>query len=108
MNATPKAGRPRLERPSRAALVALYVRGRLSLRDTAATLAIGKDTVAAALAEYGIARRPRTTKRGQLDDIPLELLEANIRAEGLKAHARTLGVPTSTLAYHVRRQRRQK
>jgi hypothetical protein len=96
-------GRPRLERPTRAALEALYVRGRLSLRDTAAALGIGKDTAAAALAEYGIARRPKTTKRGVLADIPLELLEANVQAGGLKAHARTLGVAPSTLRAHIRR-----
>jgi hypothetical protein len=65
-------------------------------------LGLGKDTVAAALAEYGIARRPRTTKRGRLADIPLELLEANVRAEGMKAHARRLGVAPSTLRAHIK------
>ena len=99
-----KRGRPAIgPRPAKADLMRLYVRGRLSLRDTAEALGISKNMAAAALAEYGISRRPRTTKRGQLSDIPLALLLANIKAEGLRAHARTLGVSPATLAYHVRR-----
>jgi hypothetical protein len=100
----PKRGRPKIgPGPSKGDLVRLYVRGRLSIRDTAAALGISKDMTARALAEYGIARRPRTTKRGQLADIPVELLEANIRIEGLRGHARTLGVSAPTLFEHVRR-----
>lgn len=103
MNETARRGRKPLPRPSKAALVRLYVRGRLSLRDTAAAVGLSKDVTARALAEYGIARRPRTTKRGQLTDIPLALLRANIKAEGLRAHARRLGVSPATLSDHVRR-----
>lgn len=103
-NAKRKAGRPRGPWPTRAELKRLYVRGRLSLRETAAALGVTKDTAARALAESGIERRPHTFKRGRLADIPLALLKANIKREGLAAHARTLGVPTSTLADHMRRR----
>ena len=102
----PNAGRPRLERPSKAEIEALYVRARLSLRVTAEILGIGKDRAARTLAEYGIPRRPRTTRRGGLADIPLELLEANVKAEGLRAHARRLGVAPSTLRAHIKAARR--
>lgn len=99
-----KAGRPRVARPSKRDLVRLYVRGRLPLRDAAAALGTTKDTAARALDEYGIPRRPRTAKRSELADIPLALLRINIRAEGLRGHARTLGVAPSTLLEHVRRK----
>lgn len=102
------AGRPRLARPSRAMLEALYVKGRLSLRATAEALGASKDTIKRALAEYGIKRRPVTFKRGRLADIPLELLEANVKAEGLRGHARRLGVDPSTLLEHIRRARGEK
>jgi len=102
----PKRGRPALgPRPAKAELVRLYVRARLSLRDTAAVLGISKDIVRAALGEYDIPRRPKTTRRSQLTDIPLSLLEANIRIEGLRGHARTLRVSAPTLLEHVRRLR---
>lgn len=100
-----RPGRKPVPRPSRAALVRLYVRGRLSLRDTAEALGVTKDTAARALAEYGIPRRPRTTKRSRLADIPVALLRANVKAEGLRAHARALGVAPSTLLARVRRGR---
>ena len=97
-------GRPAIgPRPAKAELMRLYVKGRLSLRDTAAALGCSKDIARAVLREYGIPRRPRTMKRGVLTDIPLSLLEANIRIEGLRAHARTLGVNPATLLGHVRR-----
>ncbi len=100
----PKRGRPAIgPRPAKAELVRLYVRGRLSLRDAAAALGCSKDIARAALIDYGIKPRPRTTKRGSLSDIPLELLEANIKAEGLRAHARTLGVSAAALLKHIRR-----
>jgi len=99
-----KRGRPAIgPEPTKAALARLYVRARLSLRDTARALGISKDRTLQALIEYGIARRPRTTKRGRLTDIPLALLKANIKAEGLRAHARRLGVSAPTLLEHVRR-----
>jgi hypothetical protein len=102
-------GRPAIgPRPAKDELVRLYVSGRLSLRETAAALKVSKDIARAALADYGIKRRARTTKRAILTDIPLSLLEANIKAEGLRAHARTLGVGAATLAAHVKRMRADK
>ena len=98
-----KLGRKPKPRPAKAELVRLYVRARLSLRDTAAALGCSKDVTRAALAGYGIARRPRTTRRAILADIPLPLLRKNIRIEGLRAHARALGVSPATLLDHVRR-----
>ena len=102
-----KAGRPRSARPSKRDLVRLYVCGRLSIRDVALALGLRRDVTARALAEYGIPRRPRTTRRGVLADIPAALLRANIEAEGLRGHARTLGVAASTLAEYVRRRPRR-
>jgi hypothetical protein len=100
----PKRGRPAIgPRPAKGELVRLYVRGRLSLRDTAAALGCSKDIARAALADYGIKARDRTTKRAILTDIPLSLLKANVKAEGLRAHARTLGVSASALLKHIRR-----
>lgn len=97
--------RPRAARPSKADFVRLYVRAGLSLRATAEALGITKDTAARALSEYGLERRPRGTKRGRLSDIPVELLEANVQAEGLRGHARTMGVDPATLLEHIRRVR---
>lgn len=102
---TAKAGRPRLARPTKADLKRLYVRGRFSIRDTAEALGVTKDTAARALAEYGIPRRSPGTRRGVLADIPLALLKANVKAEGLRGHARTLGVSAPTLLAHMRRAR---
>ena len=100
----PMRGRPAIgPRPAKAELVRLYVKGRLSLRDTAAALGISKNMAASALAEYGIPRRLRTAKRARLTDIPLSLLEANIRIEGLRGHARTLGISAPSLLEHIRR-----
>jgi hypothetical protein len=99
-----KRGRPAIgPRPKKAELMRLYVRARLSLRDTAAALGVSKDITRAALADYGIKRRARTTRRSILADIPLALLRKNIRSEGLRGHARTLGVSPATLLDHVRR-----
>lgn len=97
--------RPRIQRPSRADLERLYVHARLSLRDTAAALGVTKDTARRALDEHGLERRPRGAKRSRLSDIPVALLEANVRAEGLRGHARTLGVDPATLLEHIRRER---
>jgi len=102
---TAKAGRPRLARPTRAELKRLYVRGRLSLRETAAALGVSRDTTARILAEYGIPRRPKTARRSQLADIPLAVLKAKVKAEGLRGHARTLGVSAPTLFAYMRRAR---
>lgn len=100
-----KAGRPRQARPTKADLKRLYVRGRLSLRDTAMALGVTRDTAARAMAEYGIERRPRTAKRSKLADIPLALLRANVRIQGLRGHARVLGVSPAALHAHLWRAR---
>lgn len=96
---------PAIPRPSKRELERLYVRARLSVRDVAGAFGLSKDTAARALREHGIKARPRTRKRSRLADIPLSLLEANIKAEGLRGHARTLGVDPSTLLSHVRTRR---
>jgi hypothetical protein len=122
MNGTPKAGRPRLIRLPKDDLARLYAAG-LSIRAIAEALTddlrrigraegltpgqvkalrVSKDAVARGLVEYGIGRRPRTFKRSVLADIPLELLEANVRAEGMKAHARRLGVAPATLRAYIK------
>jgi len=97
--------RPRKPRPTKADLERLYCEAGYSLRDTAEALGITKDTARRALAEYGLERRPRAAKRSRLSDIPVELLEVNVRAEGLRGHARRLGVDPATLWEHIRRMR---
>jgi hypothetical protein len=119
------SARPRKPRPPEAELRRLYGAG-LSIRDIAdvltlalrregaaqgltradlKALVVSKDAVVRGLAELGIERRPRGHKRSRLDDIPLELLEANVAAEGLRAHARRLGVAAPTLLEHIRTRR---
>lgn len=98
--------RPRIERPPEAAIKRLYIEAGLSLRDTAAALGLSRDTLARTMAEYGIKRRRRGHKRSRLADYPIELLEANIKAEGLRGHARTLGVNPATLLEYIRKHRR--
>ena len=99
------AARPFKPRPTRAELQRLYIEGRYSIRETAELLGVSKDIINQALREYGIPRRPRNARRSQLADIPLHLLQSNIEAEGMRAHARRLGIDPATLREHVQKRR---
>ena len=99
--------RPFKARPTRAALEKLYIEAGLSMSETADILNTSKDIVSAALREYGIPRRRVGVKRSTLADIPLHLLEKNIDIEGLRGHARRLGIDPATLAEHVQKRRQR-
>ncbi|MBN2241860.1 MAG: helix-turn-helix domain-containing protein [Acidobacteria bacterium] len=91
-------------KPARADLQKLYVREGKSIREVAALLGCTRDMVHRALREYGIEARP-VARRSRLQEIPLEKLEAEIAAQGLRGAARAFGVDHSTLAQHVRGRR---
>lgn len=85
----------------------LYCRDKLSVRDCAEAFSVSKDSIVRELKRLRIDRRPAgITKRGKLADIPLELLEANVKALGGRGASRTLDIPFSTLREHIARRRR--
>ena len=82
----------------------LYVREGRTIREIAAALGCSRDMVHRALREHGIEARP-VARRSKLQDIPLQKIEAEIAAQGLRGAARALGVDHSTLAQHLRARR---
>ena len=70
-----RRGRPAGPRPSKADLVRLYVKGGLSLRETADKLGMKKDRVRRALLAYGLERRPHVTPKLQRADLAAVLSE---------------------------------
>jgi len=70
-----RRGRPAGPRPSKADLVRLYVKGGLSLRETADKLGMKKDRVRRALLAYGLERRPHVTPKLQRADLAAILTE---------------------------------
>lgn len=98
--------RPRKERRyTEADIRRLYCDKRLTLRQVAEALGVQKDTLNKDMIEFGIPRRARTAKASTLDIIPLELIETGIKSNGLRGHARHLGVHASTLLRNVRTRR---
>ena len=93
--------------PSKAELVKLYVKGGKSLREVAEATGASKDTVQRALKRYGIALRPAPRRAG-LKDVNIKRLEADVKAQGLRATARTLGVDKRAVSYHLGKARKQR
>lgn len=74
---TPR-GRPTIPRPPRAAMIRLYLREGLAIRDIAARLNTSKDTVARTLKEHGITR-PRAPKPSRTAVMRLYKAEGSVR-----------------------------
>lgn len=100
----PRPARGSVAKPARADLQRLYVREGKTIREIAAVLGCSRDMVHRALAECGIQARP-VARRSRLQDVPLDKLEAEIDAQGLRGAARAFGVDHSTLAQHVKARR---
>lgn len=98
-----KRGRPAGPRPDRAALVELYQDKGLSLRATASALGVSKDAVWRGLDKHRIKPHKRL-KPSRLAVYPLEVLQRRVKADGLRATARTLGVSAPTLLEYMRRR----
>lgn len=102
-----KRGRPPAgPAPSKADLVKLYVQEGQSVRDVAAALGCSKDAVHRALKHFGINVRS-CASRSKLRVIALDVLEAGVKADGVRGYARALGVDEGTLRHHLKGRRGQ-
>lgn len=97
-----KAGRPVTVMPSKSEVVRTYVKGGLSLRDAAAELGCGKDTLARALKAYGI-KAHRRVRPSRLAVYGMAELRRRVKAEGVRPAARRLGVSGAGLLDYMRR-----
>jgi transposase-like protein len=93
----PPAGPP----PSKADLVKLYIEEEKSVRDVAAALGCTKDMVHRRLKEFGIDARS-CASRSKLRVIALDVLEAGVKADGVRGYALKLGVSMGTLYHHLK------
>jgi len=95
-------------RPTKKRLERLYVKEGRSIRETASRLDCSKDMVARALKEYGIvARSGIGRRRSQLTRYRLSDLRASIRAQGIRATARNLGVCEGTLRHYLKTRKKR-
>jgi transposase len=102
----PKRGRPPAgPAPSKADLVKLYVRDRMSVRDVAATLGCSKDAVRRGLRTYGIKARS-SAKRSRLRKLDQGKLFADLAEGGINKTAESWGIPRRTLTEYLARIRR--
>lgn len=97
-----KRGRPpKAKRPKKEDLLRLYSTEGSSVREIAEQLGCSKDMVYRCLKEYGIKLRTNA-RRSSLRQYDLQVLEAGIKAKGLRGFARELRVDKSTLLHHIK------
>lgn len=97
---SPKVGRPRIERPSKAILEDLYISQGLSIRAIAAELGLSRDLIHSALREYGIKTRP-THRPSSLSQFPIERIRERVRMLGYKKAAQEYGVSLGALYHYI-------
>ena len=101
-------GRPSIgETPTRAELVELYQRQGLSLRAAAEVLGTSKEAILRGLRENGIETRPASKPSRLAAYGPVEL-RRRIKADGLRATARALGLDPKALTGYLRRHNAKK
>ena len=94
---------PKGEKPSKEDLQKLYIQDSKSIREVASLLGCTKDMAARALKDYGIERRTNA-KRSSLQAYPIQKLENEVKAKGIRGLARELKVNPSTLSRFLRRK----